>query len=91
MLRLQFLGLSLALPELLDCSDGVRGTLSSWTEPDLFHFLQQQQAINIALAFCMGTDLTALTSADQPMALIFFNSFGQKPTLAIWAFVVLTQ
>ncbi|OSX57964.1 hypothetical protein POSPLADRAFT_1076097 [Postia placenta MAD-698-R-SB12] len=50
-------------------------------------------AINVALAFCMGTDLDAImgSSVGQPMAQIFFNSFGQKGTLAIWAFVVLVQ
>ncbi|KAK7440043.1 hypothetical protein VKT23_017294 [Stygiomarasmius scandens] len=48
-------------------------------------------AINMALAFCMGTDLEALSDADQPMAAIFFNSFGKKGTLALWAFVVLVQ
>jgi len=45
----------------------------------------------MALAFCMGTDLEALADADQPMAAIFFNSFGKKGTLALWAFVVLVQ
>jgi hypothetical protein len=45
----------------------------------------------MALAFCMGTDLEALSNSEQPMAQIFFNSFGQKGTLAIWAFVVLVQ
>ncbi|KAL0579387.1 hypothetical protein V5O48_002612 [Marasmius crinis-equi] len=48
-------------------------------------------AINMALAFCMGTDLQALLDSDQPMAAIFFNAFGQKGTLAIWAFVVIVQ
>ncbi|KAG7087578.1 hypothetical protein E1B28_013532 [Marasmius oreades] len=48
-------------------------------------------AINISLAFCMGTDLQALADSDQPMATIFFNSFGQKGTLVLWAFVVVVQ
>ncbi|CCM02109.1 uncharacterized protein FIBRA_04186 [Fibroporia radiculosa] len=48
-------------------------------------------AINVALAFCMGTDLEAIVASPQPMAQIFFNSFGQKGTLALWAFVVLVQ
>ena len=39
----------------------------------------------------MGTDLQALIDSDQPMATIFFNSFGQKGTLALWAIVVLVQ
>lgn len=41
-------------------------------------------AINVSLAFCMGTDLASINDSDQPMAQIFFNSFGQKGTLAIW-------
>jgi amino acid transporter len=48
-------------------------------------------AINMALAFCMGGDIQSLIDSDQPMAAIFFNSFGQKPTLAIWAIVVIVQ
>ncbi|KJA15150.1 hypothetical protein HYPSUDRAFT_80625 [Hypholoma sublateritium FD-334 SS-4] len=48
-------------------------------------------AINMSLAFCMGSDLQSLIDSDQPMAQIFFNSFGQKPTLAIWAIVVIVQ
>lgn len=48
-------------------------------------------AINMSLAFCMGSDLQSLVDSDQPMAQIFFNSFGQKPTLAIWSIVVIVQ
>jgi len=50
-------------------------------------------AINVALAFCMGTNLEAImgSSVGQPMAQIFFNSFGKTGTLALWAFVVLVQ
>ncbi|KIY62151.1 amino acid transporter [Cylindrobasidium torrendii FP15055 ss-10] len=48
-------------------------------------------AINMSLAFCMGTDLEALYNSSQPMAQIFFNAFGQKGTLAIWAIVVAVQ
>ncbi|KAL4071559.1 amino acid/polyamine transporter I [Scleroderma yunnanense] len=49
--------------------------------------------INITLAFCMGTDVEYLLSSPigQPMAQIFFNSFGEKGTLALWAFVVIAQ
>lgn len=41
----------------------------------------------------MGTDLEAIldNNIGQPMASIFFNSFGQKGTLAVWAIVVLVQ
>lgn len=48
-------------------------------------------AINMALAFCMGPDIQSLINSDQPMAQMFLNSFGQKPTLAIWAIVVIVQ
>jgi hypothetical protein len=39
----------------------------------------------MSLAFCMGTDIQALLDSpiEQPMAAIFFNSFGKKPTLAV--------
>ncbi|KAL1938951.1 hypothetical protein VTO73DRAFT_11104 [Trametes versicolor] len=50
-------------------------------------------AINVALAFCMGTDMDSIMNSPigQPMAEIFFNSFGQKGTLALWSIVVLVQ
>ena len=50
-------------------------------------------AINVSLAFCMGTDLEGIldNSIGQPMATIFFNSFGQRATLGIWAIVVIVQ
>jgi len=48
-------------------------------------------AINIALAFCMGSNIDALVNSSQPMAQIFLNSFGLKPTLAIWAVVIIVQ
>jgi hypothetical protein len=50
-------------------------------------------AINVSLAFCMGTDINSLLDSPvgQPMAQIFFNSFGQNGTLALWSFVVLVQ
>ncbi|KAJ3511130.1 hypothetical protein NMY22_g15750 [Coprinellus aureogranulatus] len=48
-------------------------------------------AINMVLAFCMGTDLEALYDSDQPMALIFLNSFGRNATLGLWIVVVLVQ
>jgi hypothetical protein len=50
-------------------------------------------AINVSLTFCMGTDINSLLNSPvgQPMAQIFFNSFGQNGTLALWSFVVLVQ
>jgi hypothetical protein len=50
-------------------------------------------AINIALAFCMGSDIQPLLDSNvgQPMAQIFYQSFGQKGTLAVWSVVVVVQ
>jgi hypothetical protein len=41
----------------------------------------------------MGNNLSYLLGSPiaQPMAQIFFNSFGQKGTLALWSIVVLVQ
>jgi hypothetical protein len=41
----------------------------------------------------MGNDIEALLGSDigQPMAQIFFQSFGQKGALAIWIVVVIVQ
>ncbi|KAJ6482890.1 amino acid/polyamine transporter I [Mycena vitilis] len=59
-----------AVPWAIVCAIGIAGVLG-W-------------AINVSLAFCMGTDLEALYGSAQPMAAIFLNSFGMKPTLALW-------
>ncbi|CCM01799.1 uncharacterized protein FIBRA_03866 [Fibroporia radiculosa] len=50
-------------------------------------------AINVAIAFRMGTDIESImnSSIDQPMAVILFNSFGQRGTLAVWSIVVAVQ
>ncbi|KAG6331475.1 hypothetical protein ID866_7617 [Astraeus odoratus] len=55
--------------------------------------LVSTSAINVSLTFCMGTDIEYLLSSPigQPMAQIFFNSFGQKGTLILWSFVVIAQ
>ncbi|KAG8722449.1 GABA-specific high-affinity permease, partial [Ceratobasidium sp. 423] len=49
--------------------------------------------MNVAIAFCMGTNVDSILNDDigQPLAAIFFNSFGEKATLRIWAVVVITQ
>lgn len=49
--------------------------------------------INVILAFFMGTDIQLLLDNDvgQPMAQIFYQSFGQKGTLAIWSVIVIVQ
>ncbi|KAH6912903.1 APC amino acid permease [Coprinopsis sp. MPI-PUGE-AT-0042] len=48
-------------------------------------------AINVVLAFCMGTDLEALVSSPQPLAVIFLQSFGKTGTLIIWSVVVIVN
>ncbi|KAI0065302.1 APC amino acid permease [Artomyces pyxidatus] len=50
-------------------------------------------ALNVAIAFNMGTDMEAILSSPtgQPMAAILFNSFGKNGTLAVWAIVVVVQ
>ncbi|EIW55875.1 APC amino acid permease [Trametes versicolor FP-101664 SS1] len=50
-------------------------------------------AINVVIAFCMGTDLESIMEnpIGQPMATILFNSFGRSGTLAIWSIVVFVQ
>ncbi|KZT28464.1 APC amino acid permease [Neolentinus lepideus HHB14362 ss-1] len=49
--------------------------------------------VMIAIVFCMGTDVESIVSSPigQPLAAIFFNSFGQRGTLAIWAIIVTLQ
>ncbi|KIJ34521.1 hypothetical protein M422DRAFT_263285 [Sphaerobolus stellatus SS14] len=49
--------------------------------------------LNVALAFCMGNDTANIVDSPigQPMATILFKSFGQKGTLAVWAFVVVVH
>jgi amino acid transporter len=68
-----------AVPWAIVCAIGIAGVLG-W-------------AINVSLAFCMGTDLESINHSPigQPMAQIFFNSFGQNGTLAVWAIVVIVQ
>ncbi|KAI0684182.1 APC amino acid permease [Cytidiella melzeri] len=49
--------------------------------------------INVVIAFNMGQDIESIMASPigQPMATIFFNSFGTKSTLAIWSVVVAVQ
>ncbi|KAI6117455.1 amino acid permease-domain-containing protein [Pisolithus croceorrhizus] len=67
---------AVTVPWAIVCS-GITGILLGW-------------AINVTLAFCMGTDIGYLLSSPigQPMAQIFFNSFGQKGTLVLWVLVI---
>ncbi|KAH9946464.1 APC amino acid permease [Amylocystis lapponica] len=47
-------------------------------------------AINVVIAFCMGKDIESILASPigQPMAVILFNSLGQRGTLAIWSVVI---
>ncbi|KAI0089340.1 amino acid/polyamine transporter I [Irpex rosettiformis] len=49
--------------------------------------------INVVIAFNMGKNMENImaSSIGQPMATIFFNSFGTRSTLAIWSIVVAVQ
>ncbi|KAF8152247.1 APC amino acid permease [Crassisporium funariophilum] len=51
---------------------------------------QDSEAMNLALAFCMGS-ISSLVESDQPMATIFLNSFGKTPALVLWSFVIIAQ
>lgn len=86
---LQCLGLSLAQSPSPASWVGVSSNLTSLKNLSV----DSLEAINVSLAFCMGTDIEGLMNnpIGQPMATIFFNSFGQKGTLAVWAFVVIVQ
>ncbi|KAF7367000.1 putative amino-acid permease C11D3.08c [Mycena sanguinolenta] len=44
-------------------------------------------AIQISVAFCMGTDTLGILSSpiQQPMATILLNSFGRRGMLAVWS------
>ena len=68
---------------------GVRLTFSSVL--DLIRIIGV--AVNVTLAFCMGQDLEGIMSSSlgQPMAQIFFNSFGKEGTLAMWSFIIIAQ
>ncbi|CUA75899.1 putative amino-acid permease PB24D3,02c [Schizosaccharomyces pombe 972h-] [Rhizoctonia solani] len=50
-------------------------------------------AMNIAITFCMGKNIESILNSEigQPLAAIFFNSFGQRATLGIWSVVIITQ
>ncbi|KAF8212888.1 amino acid/polyamine transporter I [Mycena galopus ATCC 62051] len=48
--------------------------------------------VNIVLALYIGNDLDSIIGnpIGQPMATIFFNSFGKAGTLVIWALIIIT-
>ncbi|TFY62224.1 hypothetical protein EVG20_g6781 [Dentipellis fragilis] len=50
-------------------------------------------AVNITLAFNMGTDLVSIVEnpIGQPMATILFNGFGKRGILGVWSLVVVAQ
>ncbi|KAJ7760304.1 amino acid/polyamine transporter I [Mycena maculata] len=45
--------------------------------------------VQIALAFCMGTDTVGILSSpvQQPLSTILLNSFGKRGFLVVWSFV----
>ncbi|PBK99470.1 amino acid transporter [Armillaria gallica] len=49
--------------------------------------------INVAIAFCMGTDVGAILDSPvgQPMATLLLNSFGKKGALALWSLIIVLQ
>ncbi|SJL00752.1 related to UGA4-GABA permease-also involved in delta-aminolevulinate transport [Armillaria ostoyae] len=53
----------------------------------------RREAMNISLVFCMGRDYQSIIDSPigQPMATIFFNSFGRTGTLIVWSFIILAQ
>ncbi len=86
MLPLSFLGQSYWRWALLERWAGV-----CFLQIPIIHAQAGSTAINMTLAFCMGSDLQAIYDSAQPMAQILFNGFGQKGTLGIWAIIVLVQ
>jgi amino acid transporter len=85
-----------AVPWAIVNAIGIAGVLGWGMQPSLSSYIlliHSHSAINVSLAFCMGTDLDDLLNSPigQPMAQIFFNSFGQNGTLVLWSFVVLVQ
>ncbi|KAJ3825803.1 amino acid permease-domain-containing protein [Lentinula raphanica] len=50
-------------------------------------------AINVSIAFNMGEDIDGILSnpIGQPLATIFFNSFNQRGTLALWSIIIIAQ
>ena len=56
-------------------------------------FILPMSATNTSLAFNTGTDVQVLldSSVGQPIAQIFYQSFGQKGTLAMWSIIIATQ
>ncbi|KAJ4485271.1 amino acid/polyamine transporter I [Lentinula aciculospora] len=50
-------------------------------------------AINLSLAFNMGSDIDGILSnpIGQPLATIFFNGLGQRGTLGLWAILIVAQ
>ncbi|EPQ50384.1 APC amino acid permease [Gloeophyllum trabeum ATCC 11539] len=50
-------------------------------------------ALNVVVAFCMGTDLESIlgSGVGQPLAVIFLNSLGKSGALALWSVVIILQ
>ncbi|KZT20887.1 amino acid transporter [Neolentinus lepideus HHB14362 ss-1] len=50
-------------------------------------------ALNVVVAFCMGTDPEAILASPigQPLAVVFYNSLGKNGALALWSIVIVLQ
>ncbi|KAL4255829.1 Amino Acid-Polyamine-Organocation Transporter [Pleurotus pulmonarius] len=70
---------NIAVPWAVICAAGL-GSVLGW-------------AMIVALVFSMGTDLPAILESPigQPVATIFYNSFGRRGTLILWSFIILVQ
>ncbi|KAF7430212.1 GABA-specific high-affinity permease [Pleurotus ostreatus] len=70
---------NIAIPWAILCAAGL-GSVLGW-------------AMIVALAFSMGTDLPSILGSPigQPVATIFYNSFGRRGTLSLWSFIILVQ
>ena len=87
---------AVAVPWAIVTAIGIAGVLGWGNRPPVSILLTHANldpAINVVLAFFMGGDIQALLDSDvgQPMAQIFYQSFGQKGTLAIWSVIVIAQ
>ena len=92
MRRPMFHGLSLALSALLVFSALVCSmTPSSLALSQYSPLAGLLAAINVSLAFCMGTDYGVVLDSAQPMAQILYYGFGKKGTFAVWVVIIIAQ
>ncbi|KAF7373370.1 Gaba permease [Mycena sanguinolenta] len=102
-----------AVPWAIVCAIGIAGVLGFAINISLAFCMGKSIFVLLTVQFVnqnQGTDLETLYGSAQPMAAIFFNSFGvrnhnlavfpsiqvvvcaqKRPTLALWAIVVIVQ